>query len=168
MRDPTADLYDHAFVLFALGWYFRLTKDPEVLGWALRTLDFIDTHMRHPDGHGYLTEVPASGYRKQNPHMHLLEAALVNLEVSGDARFLALANEMVTLFCDHFYDGATQTLGEYFDEGWRRATGQMPVVRSSLAITSSGRGSLRDTRRSWDGTCANSCAASSPLRRQTG
>src|SRR5688500_7448400 len=26
-KDPTPDLYDHAFVLFSLGWYYRLTKD---------------------------------------------------------------------------------------------------------------------------------------------
>ncbi len=80
--------------------------------------------MRHPGGRGYLTALPASGHRKQNPHMHLLEAALVNLEAGGDARFLALADEMVGLFCDHFYDGVTGTLGEYFDESWRRAAGE--------------------------------------------
>ena len=67
--------------------------------------------MRHPGQRGYLTELPASGHRKQNPHMHLLEAALANLEASGDERFLALADEMVGLFCDHFYDGATRNAG---------------------------------------------------------
>jgi mannose/cellobiose epimerase-like protein (N-acyl-D-glucosamine 2-epimerase family) len=123
VKDATPDLYDHAFVLFALGWYYRLDKDADVLRWSLSTLDFIDTHMRHSGGRGYFAEVPASGHRKQNPHMHLLEAALVNLEASGDGRFLTLANEMVALFCDHFYDGATQTLGEYFDDSWGRATG---------------------------------------------
>ena len=128
LNDTTADLYDHAFVLFALGWYFRLTKDADVLRWVRRTLDFMDMRMRHPDGRGYLTEVPASGHRKQNPHMHLLEAALVILETTGDERFLAVANEMVTLFCDHFYCGATGTLGEYFDQGWRRAEGDVGRV----------------------------------------
>jgi mannose/cellobiose epimerase-like protein (N-acyl-D-glucosamine 2-epimerase family) len=121
--DPTPDLYDHAFVLFALGWYFRLTGDREVLTWALRTVDFLNSHMRHPDGRGYFAQLPAAGYRKQNPHMHLLEAALANLEASGDERFLALANEMITLFRNHFYDGATQTLAESFDDCWRRAPG---------------------------------------------
>jgi N-acylglucosamine 2-epimerase/mannose-6-phosphate isomerase len=123
VKDATADLYDHAFVLFGLGWFFRLTKDPQVLGWARRTLDFLDVHMRHPGGRGYLTELPPSDHRKQNPHMHLLEAALANFEPSGDERFLALADEIATLFCDHFYDGASQTLGEHFDEDWRRAPG---------------------------------------------
>jgi mannose/cellobiose epimerase-like protein (N-acyl-D-glucosamine 2-epimerase family) len=123
MKDTTPDLYDLAFVLFALGWYFRLTKDPQATTWAVRTLDFIETRMRHPGGRGYLTELPASGHRRQNPHMHLLEAAIVNFEAGGDERFLALAHEMVGLFCDHFYDGASGTLGEYFDEGWRRAAG---------------------------------------------
>jgi N-acylglucosamine 2-epimerase/mannose-6-phosphate isomerase len=124
MKDATPDLYDLAFVLFALGWYFRLTGDREAKAWAMRTLDFIETHMRHPGQRGYLTALPASGHRKQNPHMHLLEAALANLEAGGDERFLALADEMVGLFCDHFYDGVSGTLAEYFDESWRRAPGE--------------------------------------------
>ena len=49
--------------------------------------------MRHPGGLGFLVEKPASGPRQQNPHMHLLEAALVNLEASGDERFKALADD---------------------------------------------------------------------------
>jgi N-acylglucosamine 2-epimerase/mannose-6-phosphate isomerase len=124
VSDPTPDLYDHAFVLFALGWYSRLTRDAEVLGWALRTLGFLNSRMRHPKGRGYFAELPPSGYRKQNPHMHLLEAALANFEASGDERFLTLAHEMVSLFCDHFYDGATRTLAEQFDDDWRRAPGE--------------------------------------------
>jgi mannose/cellobiose epimerase-like protein (N-acyl-D-glucosamine 2-epimerase family) len=124
MKDATPDLYDLAFVLFALGWYFRLTGDPEAKAWATRTLDFIETRMRHPGRRGYLTALPATGHRKQNPHMHLLEAALANLEAGGGERFLALADEMVGLFCDHFYDGVSGTLGEYFDESWWRASGE--------------------------------------------
>jgi N-acylglucosamine 2-epimerase/mannose-6-phosphate isomerase len=124
VKDPTPDLYDHAFVLFALGWYFRLTGDREVLTWALRTVDFLTIHMRHPDERGYVAQLPAAGYRKQNPHMHLLEAALANLEASGDERFLALAKEMASLFRDHFYDGATQTLAENFNDDWQRAPGK--------------------------------------------
>jgi mannose/cellobiose epimerase-like protein (N-acyl-D-glucosamine 2-epimerase family) len=123
ITDGVPDLYDHAFVLFGLGWLYRVTKDPEVLKWAVRTLDFLNAHMRHRSGHGYLTQVPASVYRRQNPHMHLLEAALVNVEATGDARFQALADEMVALFSDHFYDSRTRTLREYFNEDWSPAPG---------------------------------------------
>jgi mannose/cellobiose epimerase-like protein (N-acyl-D-glucosamine 2-epimerase family) len=122
--DDTRDLYDHAFVLFALGWFYRVTADPEVLQWAFRTLDFLDAHMRPDEGRGYVSEVPEVGYRKQNPHMHLLEAALANLDASQHERFKGLADEMVALFCDHFYEAGKQTLGEYFNSDWSRAPGE--------------------------------------------
>jgi N-acylglucosamine 2-epimerase/mannose-6-phosphate isomerase len=120
VKDETPDLYDLAFILFALGWYYRLTADPEALRWALRTLDFLDAHMRHSNRRGFLDQNPSSGPRRQNPHMHLFEAAVINLESGGGARFKALADEMVGLCSDHFYDPATQTLGEYFDDDWAR------------------------------------------------
>jgi N-acylglucosamine 2-epimerase/mannose-6-phosphate isomerase len=120
VKDATPDLYDLAFILYAFGWYRRASGDEAVDRWALRTLDFIETHMRHPGGQGFLVEKPASGARLQNPHMHLLEAALINLEASGDARFRRLADEIVELFATRFFDPRTSTLGEQFDERWNR------------------------------------------------
>ncbi|MDP2314137.1 MAG: AGE family epimerase/isomerase [Pseudomonadota bacterium] len=122
--DATPDLYDHAFVLFALGWLHRANLDPEALVWAHRTLDFLEAHMRHPSGLGFLHSRPARGWRLQNPHMHLLEAALVLYETSGHARFAALAGEIVTLFTTHFFDPRTGTLGESFTEDLARAPGE--------------------------------------------
>jgi len=123
VKDATPDLYDLAFILFGLGWFYRVTNDPEALGWALRTVDFIEREMRHSSGVGFLNEKPATHPRLQNPHMHLLEAALVNLEASGAARFAALAEEVVQLFCRHLFDPATRTLAEYYNEDWTRVAG---------------------------------------------
>jgi N-acylglucosamine 2-epimerase/mannose-6-phosphate isomerase len=125
VKDATPDLYDLAFVLFALGWYYRASGDKEALGWAHRTADFIDASMRHPSGTGFLTTRPEIGPRLQNPHMHLLEAALANLNASGDARFRTLADEVVELFNDHFLDPATHTLGEQFNPDWSRVSGDV-------------------------------------------
>ncbi|MEZ0000125.1 mannose/cellobiose epimerase-like protein (N-acyl-D-glucosamine 2-epimerase family) [Sinorhizobium fredii] len=124
VKDPTADLYDLAFVLFAFGWFYRASDDPAARAWANRTFDFINTHMRHPSGKGFLVEKPATGPRLQNPHMHLLEAALVNYEATQDDRFKALADEIVDLFIACFFDQATSTLAEYFTEDWSRDPGQ--------------------------------------------
>ena len=118
--DPAPDLYDLAFVLFALGWYERATGSGEARMWSLRTLEFIDRQMRHPSGLGFLEQKPQQGPRLQNPHMHLLEAALCNLEAFGDDRFRVLADEIVELFREHFFDAATGTLGEYFDDRLNR------------------------------------------------
>ena len=63
------------------------------------------------------------GSRSTNQWSENPGAGRANLEASGDERFLALANEMTMLCRDHFYDRATQTLAEYFDDSWRRAPG---------------------------------------------
>jgi N-acylglucosamine 2-epimerase/mannose-6-phosphate isomerase len=122
--DPTPDLYDHAFVLFALGWLHRASGDPGALVWAHRTLDFLERHLRHPSGRGFLHARPASGWRLQNPHMHLLEAALVLYETSRHERFATLAVELAALFRSKFFDARTGTLAESFTEGLARAPGE--------------------------------------------
>ena len=114
--DPTPDLYDHAFVLFALSWLFRATGEREVLDRCQATADFIEAHLRNTSGLGYVNALPASGPRLQNPHMHLLEAALSAFEATGHERYLKIADEIVTLFCDRLFDERTGTLPEHFDD----------------------------------------------------
>jgi mannose/cellobiose epimerase-like protein (N-acyl-D-glucosamine 2-epimerase family) len=47
LLDPTPDLYDHAFVLFALAWHHKATGDVAASrDWMHRTLDYIETHLR--------------------------------------------------------------------------------------------------------------------------
>jgi mannose/cellobiose epimerase-like protein (N-acyl-D-glucosamine 2-epimerase family) len=122
--DATPDLYDLAFIMFACGWYYKAAKDATAYGQALATLDFIETHMRHGSGVGFLHEKPASGPRQQNPHMHLLEAALINFEATGDARFRRIADEVVQLFTRHFFDPDARTLTEFYGEDLSRLSGE--------------------------------------------
>ncbi len=121
--DPACDLYDLAFVLFGLAHLDRLGGDPEPRRQADRTLAFLRRVMAHPAGGFVDVWPPASGWRQQNPHMHLLEAALAQLEVGGHARWAELAGEMVALFRDRFLEADSGTLGEYFAEDWNRAAG---------------------------------------------
>ncbi len=122
MLDPTPDLYDLAFVLFALAWRYKLTRDADVLARMHDTLDFIQTRMRPEGGEGFWHQFPPEGPRLQNPHMHLLEASLAAFEASAEQRFLDQAHELVGLFRRHFFDG--RTLGEYFNADWSRAQGE--------------------------------------------
>lgn len=122
--DETPDLYDLAFALYGLAWRSRMTGDRQPLDLAHQTLDFIDRDMRHPFG-GFLHEKPAVGARQQNPHMHLLEAALALLEASPeDERFRALADELASLFENRFYQPSSRTLPEFFDEDLRPHMGE--------------------------------------------
>ena len=119
ITDATPDLYDIAFVLFALGWRYKLTKEAEVLQRAHDTLAFVKTCMKGPCG-GYWHWTPPSGPRLQNPHMHLLEACLNLFEASGDERYWSEAQGLVRLFEERFFDGTT--LAEEFREDWARAS----------------------------------------------
>ena len=121
--DPACDLYDLAFVLFGLAHYGRVTGDQEPRRQADRTLAFLRRVMAHPAGGFVGVWPPEPGWRQQNPHMHLLEAALAQLEAGGDARWAELAAELVALFRDRFLEPETGTLGEYFAEDWHRAAG---------------------------------------------
>jgi mannose/cellobiose epimerase-like protein (N-acyl-D-glucosamine 2-epimerase family) len=121
--DATPDLYDLAFVLFAFSWRHRALKDQLSLGWMHRTLDFIEQHMRHPGGLGFWHQLPPEGFRLQNPHMHLTEACLAAFEATGDQRFADHAKALVQLFRTKFFDAASGTLAEYFNDDWSRASG---------------------------------------------
>jgi mannose/cellobiose epimerase-like protein (N-acyl-D-glucosamine 2-epimerase family) len=124
IEDGTPDLYDYAFALFALGWRYRATGDHHALGLAHRTMDIIDARFRHPGGHGFHNELPAALPRQQNPHMHLMEAALVLAEVADDQRFLALADELATLFKTRLARFPEGVLPEFFDDDWRPVAGE--------------------------------------------
>jgi mannose/cellobiose epimerase-like protein (N-acyl-D-glucosamine 2-epimerase family) len=121
--DATADLYDSAFCLFALSWFRRASGYQGAQQWAMKTIEFIDQHMRHPSGIGFHHWKPTSGHRQQNPHMHLLEACLASFEAEADDRSARMAKEVAGLFETKFFDLKTRTLAEFFDEDFNRASG---------------------------------------------
>jgi mannose/cellobiose epimerase-like protein (N-acyl-D-glucosamine 2-epimerase family) len=121
--DRTADLYDLAFIIFALSWYARLDESGEPVRLARRTVAWLRATMANTNG-GFLNTLPrAEGPRQQNPHMHLLEAALALFETTGDESDAALAHDLVALFRTSLFDERTGTLGEFFTESWQPVPG---------------------------------------------
>jgi len=116
VADPAADLYDLAFVLFAMAWHARAGGDPEIPALARRTLGWIRRTMAAPGGGLHNAWPEAPGHRQQNPHMHLLEAALALHETTGEAEYAEFARELVALFRTRFFHAPTGTLGEFFDD----------------------------------------------------
>ncbi len=122
--DPVAafSLYEHAFYLFALarakasmGGAFPIEAT------ALTCLRELRARFGKPNG-GFDESSPPTMPLKSNPHMHMLEAALAWIGVSGgptQAAWVVLAREIVTLCLTHFIDPATGALREYFDDRWR-------------------------------------------------
>jgi mannose/cellobiose epimerase-like protein (N-acyl-D-glucosamine 2-epimerase family) len=111
--DPTRDLYDLAFTLFALAHAHRLTGDARLKAEARALLDFVAERLRHPAG-GFAESIPPVLPRRQNPHMHLLEAALACAEHIPDAAFDTLCDELAELAQQRFLDAGAGLLREYY------------------------------------------------------
>lgn len=116
--DATRDLYAQAFVLLALATIGRLGGGEEPLRLARETLAFMDAEMAAPGG-GYLEAVPGPvAPRRQNPHMHLLEAFLAWHAIAPGEGFDARALAIVDLLDRRFLarGGNHVALVESFDE----------------------------------------------------
>ena len=113
--DTTRDLYDHAFVLLALASATAVLPAAPLRARALDLLAFIDRAFPHPQG-GYLESLPPALPRRQNPHMHLLEALLAAHEAFPDSPFLDRARALLALFHARLLDPATGALPEFFDD----------------------------------------------------
>lgn len=123
--DPAMDLYDLAFVIFALGWFWKASGDGAAARLAEDAVAAVNREMA-VEGGGYLSELPDPGVRLQNPHMHLLEA-LAASPLSLDGAWRGSMLGLTRLFRERLYDPATGTLAETFDEDWRRAVGPAGV-----------------------------------------
>ena len=113
--------YELAFALLALVWYVRAGGNAH--DWIERTLAFADEHLADQTHGGLREGVPDTGPRRQNPHMHLLEALLALHAATDDDGYLNRARTIVALFRERLFDAATGTLGEYFTADWQPVPG---------------------------------------------
>jgi len=117
LLDERRDLYDLAFALFALASAYQRTRDRFFADEALRLLTFVQETLAHPDG-GFAESLPPSLPRRQNPHMHLLEACLAWLPLSAHRGYRDTINAVLTLFSRHFWSNRHVCLFEYFEDDW--------------------------------------------------
>ncbi|MGF1623544.1 MAG: AGE family epimerase/isomerase [Alphaproteobacteria bacterium] len=121
--DGTRDAYEQAFGIFAAAWLLRAAPGCGAERWIDRTFAFLDQRLASPHG-GYLESLPAKTPRRQNPHMHLLEACLACFDATGNADYLDRARAIYGLFQRHWFDPAHAMLGEYFTDDWQPAANQ--------------------------------------------
>lgn len=116
VTDAAPDLYDLAFVIFALAAAHRVLGDARARPLAIQTLAAIDAQMAAPHG-GWYEALPPRLPRRQNPHMHMLEAMLAWQATAPDPAFAKAARVSLDLCRRHFtVDGAIR---EYFGADWR-------------------------------------------------
>ncbi|MFA5969779.1 MAG: AGE family epimerase/isomerase [Sphingomonas sp.] len=121
--DERADLYDQAFILFALGVAGEALGRQECFDAAEQLVDTIESHWTHPEGGFGEGEIVDPRVRRQNPHMHLLEASLALADASGRDRFLTLAKTIADLAADRMIDPTSGALLEYFENDFTPAAG---------------------------------------------
>lgn len=114
--DARIDLYDQAFVLLALSAATAVFPAAALRPLAMALDDFCEARMAHPAG-GYVESLPPALPRRQNPHMHLLEARLAAAEAFGEARFLERAAPLVELFRRSLFRHGV--LGEFYGDDWQ-------------------------------------------------
>lgn len=117
-EDLRRDLYDAAFVVFALARAGAALARPDLVAAAEKVCDWAFSNWAHPAGgllEGDITPTPP---RRQNPHMHMLEAVLALHEANGDPRHLGRARTMVGLLHSRFVSPRWNALLEYFDDDW--------------------------------------------------
>ncbi|MTI42988.1 mannose-6-phosphate isomerase, type 3 [Roseibium hamelinense] len=117
--DPTFDLYNQAFALFAMGRLARAIPQsaPDMHAKASALLDHLRKGFAHTDG-GFHEANPVRAPLRSNPHMHLFEASLELEQTAEDTRWRELADEIADLALTKFIDPATGGLREFFDLDW--------------------------------------------------
>lgn len=117
--DTQSDAYALAFVLLAFSHYYDYTHDTRALDYIEKTDQFIDQHMRHPEG-GFYEAYPLNeqSIRRQNPHMHLLEGFVAAFETTQNTKYLDRIHEICDLAEAKFVDKGTHTLREFFQSDW--------------------------------------------------
>lgn len=128
-RDERLDFYDQAFMLFALGWWARSGGGAAALALAEETYAALDLILGEADGGGWREDDCAKLPRRQNPHMHLLEAMHALHEAGGGALWLERAKAIVALFLSRFLDADTGTVREFLTADLEPASGEAGRLR---------------------------------------
>lgn len=121
--DTDKPAYTQAFALFAMAYASRVLHVEWALDVADDLIELMDEKMKHPAG-GYHSLVTKDwqvkpDFLRQNPHMHLLEAYMALHEADPRPHYRAHAEMVMDLFKTKFFDEATHTLVEYFDQDWK-------------------------------------------------
>jgi mannose-6-phosphate isomerase len=122
--DRRRDCYGHAFVVFALASFHAASGERRALERARETVELVQARMRDPVHGGYHEAADerwralGGGPRRQNPHMHWVEALLALHATAPDAALLAEADLLVEQLRTRWFDATHGCLGEFFAADW--------------------------------------------------
>ena len=118
IADGSRDLYDAAFVAFALASAAKALGRADYAAAGSEIVNWTVANWSHPAGGFYEGELAPVPPRRQNPHMHMLEALLQLFVATGDGAFLGKASKLVTLLETKWISPRWGALLEYFNDDW--------------------------------------------------
>ena len=128
-RESHRDLYDQAFVAMAKATAARVLGRCDLLDQARTLLTAIETHWAYPSGGFYEGELPPQPPRRQNPHMHLLEAMIAAAATPwSQPEDLSRANRLAAFFAERLFQAEFEVLPEYFDLLWKPIANQRGLL----------------------------------------
>ncbi len=127
--DNRRDLYDLAFVSFALA-EAALARDHDqtLIAEAQRLVGWAENAWADAFGGFQEGDISPTPPRRQNPHMHMLEAMLALHDATGADDDLKRADRIATLFEERFFDAKHGALPEYYEEDWRPRSGEQGLI----------------------------------------
>lgn len=124
LTDPSFDLYNQAFALFAgaQASVAQPERADEMRTKALAILAILRRDYAHPHA-GFEEANPPTEPLCSNPHMHMFEAMLAWEAIDPSGPWTVLADEIANLAMSHFIDAENGGLREFFDHDWRPLPG---------------------------------------------
>ncbi|ABD89764.1 AGE family epimerase/isomerase [Rhodopseudomonas palustris] len=117
-----ADTYSYAFLLLALSFVRKLGDCGAADAAAAEMIALLRSDLAHPCGLGFLDRLPRrDAYSRQNPQMHLLEAALEAASAFDNAEARRICDQIVALFESKMFSRQHRALAELYDDNWQIA-----------------------------------------------
>lgn len=120
ITDPVRDLYDNACVLLALSWLLTATAKDVYRRQIDQTILAVDRTLADPFG-GWAEDSDGTLPRRQNPHMHYLEATLALCENNRTSMHMRSEGKTFALLRSHFLVAPDGPLHEFFGPRWELA-----------------------------------------------
>ncbi|KQW30436.1 N-acylglucosamine 2-epimerase [Rhizobium sp. Root274] len=120
ITDPVRDLYDNACVLLALSWLLTATGKDVYRHQIDQTILAVDRTLKNSFG-GWAEDSDGTLPRRQNPHMHYLEATLALCENTRTSKHMRLEGKAFALLRSHFLVAPNGPLHEFFGPQWELA-----------------------------------------------